>query len=82
MYNLVSFGQINGYLVLLVIQEAKVGIVYSAPGWDIKLQTILKMASHFRTGYGTPLLFRREPLPTEDEIIRTELERLGVFDDD
>jgi hypothetical protein len=46
--NLVSSVQINGSLVLLVIQEAKVGIVYSAPGWDTRLQTILGTAKPFK----------------------------------
>jgi hypothetical protein len=46
----VNLVEINRFLAQLDIQEAKDGIVYSGHGWDIKLQIILEMASHFRTG--------------------------------
>jgi len=36
MCNLVSSVQISGFPVHQGTQEAKDGIVYSAPGWDIK----------------------------------------------
>jgi hypothetical protein len=40
MCNLVSSVQISGFPVHQGTQEAKDGIVYSAPGWDIAYQRI------------------------------------------
>ena len=50
-YNLVSIVQMNGFLVPVVIQEVKDGIVYSVHGWAIKLQIILEMAKPFKINY-------------------------------
>ncbi len=46
MCNIVSSVQISGFPVHQGTQEAKDGIVYSAPGWDIAYQRIQRTANH------------------------------------